>query len=199
METASGSTKDLSSGVRHDGATDLRLLGLLPLAFFIAQLSFYWRNGGMENILWMCNVGNLALAAGLLLGVRWMIRVAVLWLIPGLPLWLYYETVNGGWLVTSFLTHFGGLIVGLCAVYKNGAGRLTWLHAFVFFLIFQQLSRRFTPPAPNVNVAHIVPPGWEGMFHSYRAYWLTSTLTVALTLWGLGQISLFLFPPRDPY
>jgi len=151
----------------------------------------------MENMLWMCNVVNLALAVGLFLGVRWMIRVAVLWLVPGLPLWLYYETLNGGWLLTSFLTHIGGLTVGLFAVYKTGSGHRTWLHAFVFFLIFQQFSRAFTPPASNVNVAHIVPPGWEGMFNSYRVYWLISTLTVAPTLWLLGRISLSLFPPRD--
>ncbi len=63
MATASESTGDLSLGVRQDVASKLRLLGVLPLAFFIAQLSFYWRTGGMENMLWMCNVANLALAA----------------------------------------------------------------------------------------------------------------------------------------
>lgn len=196
MATASESTRDPSHVVRQDVATTLRLLGFLPLAFFIAHLSFYWRNGGMENMLWMCNVANLALAAGLFLGVRWMIRVAVLWLIPGLPLWLYYVAVNGGWLVTSFFTHIGGLIVGLLALYKIGGGRRTWLHGFALFLIVQQLSRTFTVPQANVNIAHIVDPAWAGVFSSYWWYWLATTLTVAAVLWVLGLILLKLFPSR---
>ena len=198
MATVSESTRDRSPQVRQDIAIKLRLLGFLPLAFFIAHLSFYWRNGGMENMLWMCNVANLVLAAGLFLGVRWMIRVAALWLIPGLPLWLYYVAVNGGWLVTSFFTHIGGLIVGLLALYKIGSGRWTWLHGFVLFLMVQQLSRTFTLPQSNVNVAHSVDPSLEGVFSKYRWYWLATTLTVAAVLWVLGLILLKLFPPRYP-
>src|SRR6185295_10879446 len=155
MASASESTPHSSTGVQQDVATRLRLLGFLPLMFFIAHLSFYWRNGGMENMFWMCNVANLALAAGLFLGLRPMIRIAVLWLIPGLPLWLYYVTVNGGWLVTSFFTHIGGLIVGLFVLYKIGAGRWMWFHGFVLFLIVQQASRSLTPPESNVNIAHV--------------------------------------------
>ena len=195
MATASESTRD-PSPVRQGVAATLRLLGFLPLAFFIAHLSFYWRNGGMENMLWMCNVANFMLAAGLFLGVRWMIRVAVLWLIPGLPLWLYYVAVNGGWLVTSFFTHIGGLIVGLLALYEIGSGRWTWLHGFVLFLIVQQLSRTFTLPQSNVNAAHIVDPAWAGVFISYWSYWLATTLAVASVLWVLGLILLKLFPPH---
>ena len=196
MATASEFSSDPSPAVRQDLATKLRLLGFLPLMFFIAHLSFYWRNGGMENMLWMCNVANLALAVGLFLGVRWMIRVAVLWLIPGLPLWLYYVAVNGGWLVTSFFTHIGGLIVGLFVLYRIGADRWTWLHGFVLFLIVQQASRTFTLAQSNVNIAHVVDPAWAGVFSNYWLYWLGTTLTVAAGLWGLGLTLLKLFPSR---
>ena len=41
-----------------------RMIGLLPLVFFIAQTIHYWRFGGMGNLAWMCNVGNLLLAIG---------------------------------------------------------------------------------------------------------------------------------------
>ena len=196
MATASESTKGCSTEVRQDVAARLRLLGLLPLAFFTAHMSFYWRNGGMENMFWMCNVANLALAAGLFLGVRWLIRIAVLWLIPGLPIWLYYVAVNGGWLVTSFFTHIGGLIVGLFVLQRIGAGRWTWLHGFVLFLIVQQASRMLTLPQSNVNIAHVVDPAWAGVFNTYWLYWLATTLTVAAGLWGLGLILLKLFPLR---
>ena len=194
MATASEFSSDPSPDVRQEVATKLRLLGFLPLAFFIAHLSFYWRNGGMENMFWMCNVANLALAAGLFLGLQRLIRIAVLWLIPGLPLWLYYVTVNGGWLVTSFFTHIGGLIVGLFVLYKIGAGRWMWLHGFVLFLIVQQASRSLTRPESNVNIAHVVDPAWAGVFSSYGLYWMATTLTVAAVLWVLGLILLKIFP-----
>ena len=61
-----------------------RLLGLLPLAFFFGQVIHYWRFGGLGNLLWMCNVGNLLLAIGLFLDHRELIRAAAIWTIPGL-------------------------------------------------------------------------------------------------------------------
>ncbi len=50
--------------------TRFRLIGLLPLTFFLAQAIHYWRVGGMGNLLWMCNVGNLLLSVGLFLTLR---------------------------------------------------------------------------------------------------------------------------------
>ena len=194
MPAASATEEDQAQAVSESVTIPMRLLGLLPLAFFAAHLSFYWRNGGLDNMLWMCTVGNLVLAIGLLFGLRWMIRVAVIWLVPGLPLWLYYVAVNGGWLLTSFFTHVGALIVGLFAVYKIRASRWTWVHAFVWFLLVQQLSRMVTTPYWNVNVAHRVYEGWEGVFSSYWQYWLASTGVVAAGLWVLGLFLLGLFP-----
>jgi hypothetical protein len=175
----------------------VHLLGLLPLVFFVAHLSFYWRSGGLGNMLWICTVSNLALAIGLFFGLKWLIRLAVLWLIPGLPLWLYYLAVNGGWLATSFLTHVGALIVGLSALHETRSDRWTWLHASLYFLSIQQLSRMFTTPDLNVNVAHSIYPGWEDMFGSYRQYWLATTAIIVTGLWLLGLIVLRLFPPAD--
>ena len=192
----------LAAAVEPSGASSravsvsMRLLGLLPLAFFLAHLSHYWRNGELGNMLWMCTVSNLALAFGLFFGSKWIIRLAVFWLIPGLPLWLYYLAVNGGWLVTSFLTHVGALTVGLVVLHRIRAARWTWLHAFLYFLIIQQLSRMFTTPELNVNVAHSVYQGWETMFSGYWQYWLATTSTVVAGLWLMGVIILRLFPPQ---
>jgi hypothetical protein len=174
-----------------------RLLGLLPLAFFLAHLSYYWRNGGLEQMLWICTVSNLALAVGLFCGARWIIRLAVLWLIPGLPLWLYYLAVNGGWLITSFLTHVGALTVGVVALHRVRANRWTWLHASLYFLLIQQLTRMLTTPESNVNVAHSVYPGWETLFSGYLQYWLATTSSVVAGLWFPGMIILRLFPPEQ--
>jgi hypothetical protein len=172
-----------------------RLLGIFPLLFFTAHLLFYWANGGLDNMLWMCNVGNLLLAVGLLAGVKWMVRMATVWLIPGLPLWLFEVVRNGGWLFTSFLTHIGGLIVALVVMRSVRAGKWSWLHALVWYLIMQLLSRALTSPFWNVNVAHRIYGGYETVVSQYWQFWLLTTAMVAAGLWVLGFILLKLFPP----
>jgi hypothetical protein len=174
----------------------LRLLGLFPLLFFTAHFLFYWSNGGLDNMLWMCNVGNLLLAVGLLAGVKWIIRMATVWLIPGLPLWLFEVVRNGGWLFTSFLTHIGGLIVAIVAVRSVRAGKWSWLHALVWYLVMQLLSRALTSPFWNVNVAHRIYGGYETVVSQYWQFWLLTTAMVAAGLWVLGFLLLKLFPPR---
>ena len=72
--------------------TRFRLIGLLPLTFFLAQAIHYWRVGGMGNLLWMCNVGNLLLSVGLFLNHRELIRAAAIWTIPGLGIWARYAS-----------------------------------------------------------------------------------------------------------
>jgi hypothetical protein len=197
MKAALAAAAEPSQAASRAVTVSTRLLGLLPLVFFLAHLSYYWRTGELGHMLWMCTVSNLALAVGLFVGSKWIIRLAVLWLIPGLPLWLYYLAVNGGWLVTSFLTHVGGLTVGVVALHRVRAARWTWLHAALYFLVLQQLSRVFTTPELNVNVAHSVYPGWETMFSDYWQYWLATTSIVVAGLWLLGVIILRLFPPAQ--
>jgi hypothetical protein len=72
-----------------------RALGLLPLLFFLAQGVHYWRLNQLGHMLWMCNVGNLLLALGLLIARPLVIRVAAVWTIPGLIMWLLF--VVGVW------------------------------------------------------------------------------------------------------
>jgi hypothetical protein len=36
-----------------------RLLGFIPLSFFIARLIYFSNHGGMSQILWMCHISNL--------------------------------------------------------------------------------------------------------------------------------------------
>jgi hypothetical protein len=207
MTTDSKALNSISQSKGESLSVKFRLLGLLPLGFFISHFWFYATapyyadHRGVENMLWMCNIGNLVLAAGLFMGVKWMIRLAVLWAIPGLPLWLFEVVLHGGWLVTSFLTHIGVLMVGFPALYKVRADRRTWLHALVWFLFMQQASRMFTRPDNdpnwNVNVAHRIYGGYENIVSEYWQFWALTTLMVAAGLWVLGWILLKLFPPRS--
>ena len=163
-----------------------RLIGLLPLIFFLGQTIHYWRYGGMPNLLWMCNVGNLLLALGLFLNHRELIRAAAIWTIPGLLIWFLYVFLPGGNFPSSMLAHVGGIIVAMFVLSRVRMDRIAWLYAFVWYL-FMQLSSRLTTPAPmNVNLAHAVQPGWENSFNAYWKFWLVLTVLVAAGLWVIG-------------
>ena len=171
-----------------------RLLGFLPLAFFIAQVIHYWRFGGLGNLLWMCNVGNLLLAIGLFLDHRELIRAAAIWTIPGLVVWVRYVLLDYGFLFSSTLAHVGGIIVGLIALRRVGMDRTAWLYAFAWALFMQMTARLLTPPELNVNISHNIQPGWERYFTSYWKFWIVLTPAAALVLWILGRILSLLWP-----
>jgi len=173
-----------------------RWLGVLPLIFFIVQFIHYWRFGGLGNMLWMCNVGNLLLAIGLFLDHRELIRAAAIWTIPGLLVWFRYVLWDYGFLFSSTLAHVGGIIVGMIALQRVGMDRTAWFYAFVWSLFMQMAARLLTSPDLNVNLAHQIQPGWEKYFSSYWQFWLVLTIVTALVLWGLGRlVSIWWRPP----
>ena len=174
----------------------LRLLGLLPLLFFLAQALYYWRRGEAGHILWMCNIGNLLLACGLLLDRRALVRVATVWLIPGLFVWYWFVVRVWGLVPTSTVAHLCGLTVGLIALARVRVERQTWLHALAWYFFVQLVCRLFTPAALNVNVAHRVYEGWGGAFSAYWQFWLATTALVAAGLWLLVLLLSKLWPPR---
>ena len=134
--------------------TRLRLLGVLPLIFFLAQAVHYWRINQLGHLFWMCNIGNLLLALGLFLEKPVVIRLSAIWTIPGLLVWILYVVLAWGVFLSSTLAHVGGLIVGLFALSKVRMDRTAWRWAFGWYLTIQLLSRKFTAADLNVNLAH---------------------------------------------
>ena len=179
--------------------TRFRLIGVLPLTFFLAQTFHYWRVGGMGNLLWMCNVGNLLLAVGLFLNHRELIRAAAIWTIPGLWIWIRYVLFEYDFVVSSALAHVGGIIVALIVLRRVRMDRIAWVYAFVWYLFMQLASRLATDPRLNVNVAHRIQTGWEQAFSSYWKFRLTLTLLIALILWLLGRALHWLWPATDQF
>src|SRR4026207_471249 len=168
--------------------TKLRLLGILPLIFFLAQGVHYWPINELGHLLWMCNVGNLLLAIGLFLEKRRVIRLAAIWMIPGLFIWFVYVVLPWSPFLSSTLAHVGGLIVAMYALSKVRMDRTAWRCAFGWYLMVQLASRFVTPPELNVNLAHAVQPGWERAFGSYWTFWLLLTVITVAVVWvsGLG-------------
>lgn len=187
--------------------TQRRLLGILPLAFFSAQAIHYWHINELGHMLWMCNIGNLVLAIGLFLEEATLIRVAVIWTLPGLVVWVLYVVPTWGMLLTgrlgfgqlfgvlsSTLAHVGGVSVGIVVLRKVRMDARAWFYAFIWYFVVQLLSRLLTPAAMNVNLSHRIQDGWEQRFSAYWRFWLLLTLMVGLCLWILGFLLKTLWP-----
>lgn len=187
-----------------------RLLGFLPLAYFLAQAINYWQINQLGHTLWMCNIGNLVLAIGIFLKHRILIRVAVMWMVPGLVVWSIYVVPTWGTLLTggynraqlfgvlsSSLAHLGGLSVGLVILRKVGMDRWAWVYAFGWYFVMQVVSRLVTPANMNVNLAHRIQDGFEGAFGSYWKFWLLLTFLVGLFAWLIGYVLQRIWPVKE--
>lgn len=174
--------------------TKLRLLGILPLIFFIAQGVHYWRTNELGHMLWMCNVGNLLLAMGLFLERPIVIRLSSIWMIPGLFVWFIFVVLPWGLVLSSILAHVGGLIVAMIVLSRVRMDRTAWRWSFGWYLMVQLASRFVTPAALNVNLAHAMQPGWERTFGSYWIFWLVLTIVTALVLWLSGLFLWSIWP-----
>jgi len=147
-------------------------------------------------MLWMCNVGDLLLALGLFFRQPVLIRVSVIWMIPGLVIWFRYVVLEWGLFLSSALAHVGGILVGMVALKRVGMDRTAWLYALGWYFLIQILSRVLTSAEFNVNLAHRIQPGLESVFHSYWQFWLTATVATAIVLWVLGLLLWRLWPSR---
>ena len=185
-------------------------MGILPLMFFLAQAVHYLHIHEEGHLLWMCNIGNLLLALGMFLDQKLVIRLAVIWAIPGLLLWILYVVPTWGLLlagqftfgqvfgvISSSLAHLGGIAVGIVALKRVRMDHWTWLYAFIWYLIMQFFSRWLTSAAMNVNLSHRVQDGWESSFESYWKFWIVLTLFVAVCAWLLTLVLRKIWPASD--
>lgn len=174
--------------------TKLRLLGILPLLFFLAQGVHYWGRNELGHMLWMCNIGNLLLAMGLFLEKHRVIRLSAIWMIPGLFIWFIYVVLPWSPFLSSTLAHVGGLAVAMIALSRVRMDRTAWRWAFGWYLLVQLASRFVTPAELNVNLAHAMQPGWERAFGSYWTFWLVLTVVTAVVLWLCGLFLWSIWP-----
>ena len=199
--------RNIELDARQLAGRELRLLGFLPLAFFSAQAIHYWQINELGHMLWMCNIGNLLLALGLFFEASILIRVAVIWMVPGVAVWFVYVVPTWGMLLTgrfsyaglfgvlsSTLAHLGGFGVGIAVLRKVGMDSRAWLYAFIWYFIVQLLSRLVTPAAMNVNLSQGIQAGWEQSFSTYWRFWFVLTMLVGACLWMLGLLLKRLWP-----
>ena len=171
-----------------------RLLGILPVCFFLSHLSFHFSEGTPEHLLWLCNLSNLVLAAGLFFQTPLLIRIAALWLVPGIPLWLWDMSRTGSTPLSTFLSHLGGLTVAMIALAKVRAKPNVFIYAWMYGFLVQLICRFVTPPELNVNVAFKIYPGFDLFFKHYWSYWIFSAVVAVIVLWLLNFLMNQAFP-----
>lgn len=199
--------RNIELDARQLAGRQLRPLGFLPLAFFSAQAIHYWQINELGHMLWMCNIGNLLLALGLFFEASILIRVAVIWIVPGVAVWFVYVVPTWGMLLTgrfsyaglfgvlsSTLAHLGGFAVGIAVLRKVGMDARAWLYAFIWYFVVQLLSRLVTPAGMNVNLSQRIQAGWEQTFSTYWRFWFVLTMLVGACLWILGLLLKRLWP-----
>ncbi len=175
-----------------------RLLGLLPLSFFLARVIEYVRVGTPEHIMWCCHISNLLLALGIFFAQPHLIRVAAFWLIVGVPPWIADMAFSGLITPVSIYSHLGGFVVALVGLSQVRTKPWSWVSSLIYFLVLQQLTRLVTPPNPymNVNVAHFAYGPWKDLFSSYWKYWVVNSFLTGLSLWIIEFVMLRIFPEK---
>jgi hypothetical protein len=171
-----------------------RWAGLIPLLFFTIRLVDYLRWHTPAHIWWSCHIANLTLGLGMLLRNVLLMRVAVLWLILGLPPWLLDMFATHIIWPISLLTHLGGAVFGLLVVRQVRMVRGVWWAALLWYLGLQLWSRVFTAPGLNVNAAHTIYEAARPWFSRYWLFWLMMTVAAGVLLWLLELGLVWAFP-----
>ena len=177
-----------------------RALGAAGIGFYAAHAVHYLLRRQAENLLWVCHLGTLGIGVGLMARLAILNAVGTLWLIVGLPLWLYDLRAGGEVLLTSLLAHVGGLILGFLGLKKLGLPAGVWWKSMAALVPICVLSRLLTPPEANVNLSHHVYPGFESVFTVYPIYAgaLLLLYAGAGVLFQLGLRKLGFGPPEKP-
>lgn len=167
-------TRRVTSGDREA----LPLLGVAALLCYAGHGAFHLLHARPEDLLWACHLGAAVVGVGLLAGSPTTNGLGTLWLSLGTPLWLMDLAAGGVLYPSSFLTHVGGLGIGLYGVRRIGLPRGTWWKATAALMVLILFSRLVTPAAANVNVAFSIHRGWESLFPSHPVY-LVAVLSLA--------------------
>ncbi|MFN0108265.1 MAG: hypothetical protein ACKVZH_05360 [Blastocatellia bacterium] len=187
----------LSATVSPEWKTrQFQLIGVLPFLIFLWRLIQYISVGTPDWIIYSCHVSTLLLGVGMVVGSAWAIRVSVIWLVIGLPMWIIDAWVTQVVWVASVFSHVGGFILALYAIGKVRAIGSSWLPALLWFVGLQLLTRYTTRPELNINVAHTPYELFKDTYSGYWAFWVVCTLVVALMVWVVEFALARFYPAR---
>jgi len=159
----------------------------LLLLMFAVNLIDDYRQQQLQDMLWICHVSMLLLAAGLYWRRQAFIQVAALWIFPGFLFW-FADGWFSGFTLTSTMSHLLAVTTAYLALKRVGIVPGFWRHALLYWLLLQQAARWVTAPIANVNIAHSVRAEASMVFDSYWQYWLFTCIAAAFGLWLLEKL-----------
>lgn len=158
-----------------------RSLGLIPVLVF-AYIAYYYHSiQHLDELLWVCNLGNLVLGVSLLTRFNLGMGLGTFWILGGTGFWLVDAFTNNEWLMHSFLSHFVSGALGLWCCYKQPMPPGLWWKAELGVIVMQVISRFTTDAKFNVNISFFS----QGMNLPYPLYWLVTA--------GIGFALFFTF------
>ncbi len=150
----------------------LKILGVLPLTFYGIFVFEQAILGKPTNALWACQVANIFVGISYLLLSPGINGIAFCVLAYGNILWVIYLIGGGFFSIGSLLTHLFGGGLSLILVLKKGLPKNSWWKSGLFILLMFFVSKFFSNPRENVNLAFRVEDGWESQFPNYTSYLL---------------------------
>jgi hypothetical protein len=171
-----------------------RLIGLLPIIIFIARWIQYLKLGVADWIVASCHISNLMLGIGMIFGVPLLIRIAAIWLIIGLPMWIIDAVVSQELWWSSIYSHLGGFLISLYAVRKVRATGKSWLPALIWFVFLQAITHYTTAPELNINIAHSPYELVKGWFTSYWMFWPFCLIFITAMILAVEYMLLAVYP-----
>jgi len=162
--------------------------GALAIVFFLIHAAVLVYAGEPYHILWSCHLACLMVGIALLLRLPRLQAVGFFWLAMGVPLWLLNIITSRDYMLTSTLSHIGGIIIAVYGLRFATMPRLSWAAATVGLVGLGFVSRLATPEHANVNLSFAVWQGWEETFPSYFWYVVMLLTIAAVSFWTLEII-----------
>src|ERR1039457_4659289 len=171
--------------------------GILAVLFYLLYVIHYVAIGRAYNIVWTCHIGCLLVGVGLLLRKAVLNSIGLIWVTLGIPLWILNLISGSQSLVYSFLTHWGGFLLGLLGVYLLGIRKGSWWKTILAIALFAPLTHFLTPPAENINLMHSIWAGWENVFRTFPLFLAAVLLYCSAVAVALERILLFFKPQNN--
>ena len=162
--------------------------GTLAIVFFLIHAAALVRAAEPYHIIWSCHLGCLMVGIGLVIRLPWLFAIGFFWLTMGVPLWLLNVLTSHEFMLTSTLSHIGGIIIAVYGLRFIKMPRFAWAAATTGLVLLGIFTRWVTAPDANVNLAFAVWSGWEDKFPSYFWYVVMLLATAGFIFWILEFI-----------
>ena len=171
--------------------------GGLAIAFYVAHGTTWLLRGVPASLIWACHLGCLLVGIAVVVDIPLLNAIGVQWLALGNILWFTYLAGGGELIMTSQLTHLGGIAIGIWFARRRGFPRGSWLAALLGIAALHFASRFVSPPTENINLACGVDGNWKGVFPDFWSFRLFLLVASAALFYVLERAARYLWKGQE--